>query len=320
MERVFTRLCTLPHVASRLQDSERYIPLQSLLGPFTFPVDMFRRRLQNGSQQFGDFAAFPSDSRLRVKAFKYKKLLDLILSLFQRFRFDTKHLKVERVFCMLDGVTLEEVSETRDLSEAYEKVTSFSFFFEVSSEEPDMEEEAMNEVDEVMDKMLADNRNAAQKANARGGPELRKRKREAYFANRNECNSSYHAEKESMDLSAIFTTPTDIGRMIEASMGNSHMVFKEQQYMKNCPFAFSKLFSVSKLHREGDARLRADFFVQDPIHGTCLDVCSSLSFSVLSDDFSAEFFPYFGFPDIRSSDSTFWSHYLRTPLLVQCAI
>ena len=151
MERVFTRLCTLPHVASRLQDSERYIPLQSLLGPFTFPVDMFRRRLQNGSQQFGDFAAFPSDSRLRVKAFNYKKLLDLILSLFQRLRFDTKHLKVERVFCMLDGVTLEEVSETRDLSEAYEKVTSFSFFFEVSSEEPDMEEEAMNEVDEVMD-------------------------------------------------------------------------------------------------------------------------------------------------------------------------
>jgi hypothetical protein len=75
--------------------------------------------------------------------------------------------------------------------------------------------------------------------------------------------------------------------------------------MKNCPFAFSKLFSVSKLHREGDARLRADICVQDPIHGTCLDVCSSLSFSILSDDFSAEFFPYFGFPDIQSSDSTF---------------
>jgi hypothetical protein len=305
MEQVFTRLCTLPHVASRLQDNERYVPLQSLLGPFTFPVEMFRRRLQNGSQQFGDFAEFPSDSRLRVTAFNYKKMLDLVLALFQRLRFSAKHLKVDRVFCMMDGVTMESVSETRDLSEAYEKVESFNFFFEVSSEEIEMEEEVMNEVDDIMDQMLEDNRNASVKAAARGGPELRKRKREAYFANRNECNSSYNANKESNDLSSIFTTPTDVGRMIEASMGQSHMVFKEQHYMKNCPFAFSKLFSVAKLHREGSARLRAKNYVQDPIHGTCLDVCATLSFSILSDDFSAEFFPYFGFPDIRSSESTF---------------
>jgi hypothetical protein len=188
---------------------------------------MFRRRLQNGSQQFGDFAEFPSESRLRVKAFNYKKMLDLILSLFQRLRFDTKHLKMERVLCMLDGVTHETVRDTRDLSEAYEHVQSFSLFFEVSSEEVEMDEELLHEVDEVMDKMLEDNRNAALKANARGGPELLKRKREAYFANRNECNSSYNANKESLDISAIFTTPTDVGRMIEASMGNSHMVFKE---------------------------------------------------------------------------------------------
>jgi hypothetical protein len=47
---------------------------------------MFRRRLQNGSQQFGDFAEFPSDSRLRVTAFNYKKMLDLVLALFQRSR------------------------------------------------------------------------------------------------------------------------------------------------------------------------------------------------------------------------------------------
>jgi hypothetical protein len=40
---------------------------------------------------------------------------------------------------MMDGVTMESVSETRDLSEAYEKVESFNFFFEVSSEEIEME-------------------------------------------------------------------------------------------------------------------------------------------------------------------------------------
>ena len=62
-------------------------------------------------------------------------------------------------------------------SQSLRKGRVFQLFFEVSSEEIEMEEEVMNEVDDIMDQMLEDNRNASVKAAARGGPELRKRKR-----------------------------------------------------------------------------------------------------------------------------------------------
>ena len=303
MENVFTRLCTLPHDPQGMEDAERYIPLGSLLGPFTFPSNMFRRRLQNGSQQFGDFANFPSDGNMRVKALNYKKLLDLILALFQKLRSEGKQLRVERVFCMLDGTKMDNVLDSRDLSEAYEHVKSFSFYFEYGADDNHAEEIDLGEIDDLIDMILAENLTAVRKARAK--PEMRKKMRHAYFANRNATSSHYNTDKESRDFSETLTSTTDVGRLIEGSLGSSHMIFKEHRYMRQCPFAFSRLFSVAKLYGEQDPMLPAEYCVQDPIHGTVFDVCACMSFSILSDDFSQENFTWFAFPDILQLESTF---------------
>ena len=303
MENVFTRLCTLPHDPEGMEDTERFVPLSSLLGPFSFPFAMFRRRLQNGSQQFGDFANYPSDGQMRVKALNYKKLLDLILALFQKLRSDAKQLRVERVFCMLDGAKLEDVLRSRDLSEAYEHVHSFSFYFEFGADDNHAEDIDLGEVDDLLDVILAENLAAVRKARAK--PEMRKKMRHAYFANRNATSSHYNTDKESRDFSETLTSTTDVGMFIEGSLGSSHMVFKEHRYMRQCPFAFSRMFSVAKLYGEQDPMLPAEYCVQDPIHGTCFDVCACISFSILSDDFSQENFTWFAFPDILQMESTF---------------
>ena len=132
-----SRLTVLPHVANLMTEEQRIVPVQSLVGPFDFPMHVFQRKLQLGNQLFGDFAKFDSDAWKCAEAFSHKKLMDVMLRLFDRMHSGPQRPRAKRVFCLV-GLSEEALAEGKDanwvrqcgdLAEAYSAVDKFSFYF-----------------------------------------------------------------------------------------------------------------------------------------------------------------------------------------------
>ena len=309
-----SRLAIIPHLENEIDEVERYVPLTSLVGPFTFPIEMFRRKLQLGNQTFGDFALYPSDSRERARAFNYKKLLDVLLYLFDRLSKAPRNLCGIRVLCLMklkNGHTaqwIRDPSSCGDLAKAYNGVESFIFFIEVTKKGNDAEEDAgafcdadFRDLDDIMQTLFEqDSGDKSDKS--------RKRRHDAYFANRNEVHpDSYNLDKNSLDLVEVLRTPLDVGKMLEAVLGNSGVSHLDDRKLLNAlPYALSKTFNASYLYSQGSARIPYEFVDPfHPIHGECVDLCKGLTFSILSDDFAREHFCRFAFPDIRRVTTDF---------------
>jgi hypothetical protein len=300
-----SRLSVIPNIEHECADVDRFIPLASLIGPFEFPLWAFRRKLQQGNQVFGDFALFPSDPRKRAQAFNHKKLMDLMVYIFDRLSKAPRNLEAKRVVLFVkleDGTTAEYIRhQCSDLGEAYAKVESFVFFIEVfkkNNGEDDVLEYAeadYRDLDDVMDLLFqSDVREKDNKG--------LKRKRAAYFANRNEIEEeTYNLDKESLDLTDIFRSPVDVGRMIEALFGNSGLSRSDdKKNLHDLPYALSKIFNPASLYADGNPRAPVEYIEPyHSVHGECLDLCRGLSFSLLSDDFTRDVFGRFVFPDIR---------------------
>lgn len=299
-----SRLSVIPNIENEVSEIERFVPLSSLVGPFEFPLWTFRRKLQQGNQNFGDFALFPSDPVKKAKAFNHKKMMDVMVFLFERMTKAPRNLEAKRVILFVrlaDGTTKEYVRETSsDLGDAYSRVVSFMFFIEVFKKGT-VEESGEVECGDADFRDLDDAMSLLFESEIRD-KDGKKRKRAAYFCNRNETDEeTYNLHKESLDLTDIFKSPVDVGRMIEALYGNSGLTrADERKALCDLPYAFSKLFNPAHLYGEGSARMPAEFI--EPYHsvnGESLDLCSGLSFSLLSDDFTREVFGRFVFPDIR---------------------
>lgn len=300
-----SRLSVIPNIENEVSEIDRFVPLSSVVGPFEFPLWTFRRKLQQGNQNFGDFALFPSDPVLKAKALNHKKLMDVMLFLFEKLSKSPRNLEAKRVILhvkLLDGVTKEYVrEESPDLGDAYSKVESFVFYVEVfkkgtgdeAAEDVECGDADFRDLDDAMTMLF--------ETEIRD-KDSKKRKRAAYFCNRNETDEElYNLNKESQDLTDIFKSPVDVGRMVEALYGRSGLTrADEKKNLCDLPYAFSKIFNCAHLYGEESPRVDGDMV--EPYHsvnGESLDLCRGLTFQILSVDFAREVFGRFIFPDIR---------------------
>jgi hypothetical protein len=92
---------------------QRFVPIKSLVGPFDFPITIFQRRLQLRCQLRGEFAKYDSDAQKSAVAFSYKKLMDIMLRLFDRLFTAPQRLRAKRVFCLV-RLKKEAIAEGKD--------------------------------------------------------------------------------------------------------------------------------------------------------------------------------------------------------------
>jgi len=315
-----SRLNFIPHNADLMSDGQRYVPVNSLVGPFDLHMSVMQRRLQLGNQLFGEFGKYESDARKAAVAFSYKKLMDVGLRLFDRLHNAPNRLRAKRVFCLVRltkeaiaaGKDAEWVRNCGDLAEAYSAVDMFSFYFEVVKKTETEEEEDLSADMRDLDDIVAE---SFKKTEEEKGVVDHKKMREkrardgfSFAANKNQQSSAYNSQRESCDLSMTFSTSFEFGQMIYGSVGRFFPLHHTdgQKELSELPYAPSRVFNLAAIfdrcqdegNRE-ECRLPMEFITMSEIHGQCIDLCKGLSFSLLTEDFRRNHFGDLAFPDIR---------------------
>ena len=134
-----TRLTNIPNMADQMNDAQRLVAFSALVGPFDYLLSSFERKLQMGNQLMGDMGKFDSNALCAAKAFTSKKLMDVMLRIYDRMHHSPEHLEAKSIFCLVrlkpqaiaEGKDAEWVRNCDDLEEAYTAVDRFSFYFEV---------------------------------------------------------------------------------------------------------------------------------------------------------------------------------------------
>jgi hypothetical protein len=304
-----------------MSDEKRYVPLKNLVGPFTFPIEYFQRRLQVGNQSFGDFANYESNAMKRAVSFNYKKLLDIFVRMFEElfYQGDESKRSIEaRYVYMLARTTdrsdrSEFVREQVDLAASYEEIESFVFFVEVSRRE--------NHDAEDIDVSLSDLDNIIQetfvnvKADRRSSGDEQEAKRRKTAATKIHASFNcqqpnvYDCTRTSLDLSSIMTSPVDFGRIVQAAVTPVNVQTNRDSKTKLCEleYAPSKIFDAHAVYvasaDEGGAnpdRFPMEFVVHhETTDQMCLDLCAGLSFGLEPSQLRLEMCRFLGFPDIR---------------------
>ena len=312
-----------------MSEDERFVPLRSLVGPFDFPIDFFRRKLQAGNQNFGDFARYESDASQSAKAFCHKKLMDVMLFIFDRLRNGPKRLVARKVYCLVrmresaiaEGKDAEWLRNCGDLSDAYAAVRTFSFFIEVekktegNDDVDDDVETDFKDLDDIVQGLYrpAENEEGATKPPPVDPAKKRKRGNEAFLAGKNQQGLLFNIDNTSSDLSETITSNFIFGQTICGAIGNYRVTDGDQQKdLRDLPYAPSRVFNLQALwERCGDGiiaeeeRLPREFIAQTEVHGPCIDLCKGLSFGVLTEDFKRGHFGLLAFPDIRKTDEDY---------------
>jgi hypothetical protein len=318
------RMTVTPNIAENMSDEKRYIPLKNLVGPFSFPMKYFQRRLQIGNQYLGDFAPYRSDERLRAQSFNHKRLLDVFIRMFEELFFQEdeskRKLEARYAYCLVRTHDRfdhsEEIRSHTDLSESYELVESFVFFVEVcrrANEEYPDDDLDFSDLDDIVESSI---RNLhGQRKSTGDEQELKRRK---LFATKLHASFNcqhpnvYDCTKESCDLST-FTNPVEFGRVVQASgIPVSVSVNKDSKSkLSTLDYAPSKIFNAyevfTKANDEGaddNDRMPMEFCVFHEDTGQwCLDLCKGLSFDLEPPQLRLELFPLLGFPDIRQRET-----------------
>ena len=154
-----TRLTNIPNLV--MPAEERFVPFKSLVGPFDFFLNSFERKLQMGNQLMGDMGKFDSNALCAAKAFTSKKLMDVMLRIYDRMHNSPQRLEAKSIFCLVrlkpqaiaEGKDAEWVRNCDDLAEAYAAVDRFSFYFEVIKKTESSEDDNtadMRDLDEIV--------------------------------------------------------------------------------------------------------------------------------------------------------------------------
>jgi hypothetical protein len=311
-----------PNIAEHMSDEKRYVPLKSLIGPITVPIEMFQRRLQVGNQSLGDFAQYESNQMKRAISFNYKKLMDVFVRLFEDlfYQDDESKLKIEARYVHLLCRTTDREDHTAwirdqvDLAASYEKIESFVFFVEVRRRENAEEEEEMelSDIDDIVEKTFVDIKGERKSSGDEQEAKRRKLVAIKLQASYNCQQALYNCTRDSLDLSAIFTNPVDFGRVIQAAVTPVTVALNRDSKSKlsELEYAPSKVFNTYKTYmasvEEGSGapdRVPHEFVTyHDATRQHCLDLCAGLSFGLEPNQIRLELFRFLGFPDIRQVD------------------
>ena len=316
-----TRVTAIPNIAEQMNEASRLVSYESLVGPFDYLLTSFQRKLQMGNQLMGDMGKFDSNAPCAAKAFASKKLMDVMLRIYERMHNSPQRLKAKRIICLVrlkaeaiaEGKDAEWVRNCGDLAEAYAAVDRFSFYFEVMKKsETESEEDGitadMRDVDEIVaesfkkddgDKMPVD-------------PVLLRKKRardlDCFLANKNQQTETYNAQHDSGDLSMTFSTAMEYGQMMNGSVGDLYAINSTDgdKDLADLPYAPSRVFNLSAIAERCNtpnareaARLPKEFHTLSEVLGDCIDLCKGLSFTLTAEDFRRNHFGYLAFPDIR---------------------
>ena len=314
-----SRLQIHPHISTSMTDENRYVPLKSLVGPFDFPMDYFRKRLQIGNQVFGDFAMFESDPEQKAKAFCHKKMMDTMLLIFEElyyFSEKPRKIKAKGVFCFLHTksdagpeVDARWLRSREDLSESYSMIDKFSFFIEVvrtNGEEGDSSSNEMSDLDDIVNQAFK-TRDTAKRTGDQFEAKKRKVGESAFDCNENKQNIIYNSSKDSCDLSETFFTPYDFGSMLFATVGPVPLNASLDLTTSLCDLVYapSKMFNANSIYQNSlddscEEGIRIpDHLIHFHLGEPCIDLCAGLSFGLLATQFRRSFFLGLGFPDMR---------------------
>jgi hypothetical protein len=319
-----SRLAVSPNIAESMSDEKRYVPLENLVGPYTFQIDMFQRRLQVGNQSFGDFAPYESNQMKRAVAFNYKKLMDMFIRTFEElfYQGDDSKRKIEakNVYLVCRTKDREDhsawIREQTDLAAAYGKIESFVFFIEVCRRDDTVDEGlAMNlsDLDDIVQRTFI--QIGAERRPTGDEHEIKRRKVTAtkVHANAN-CQQlgTYDHTQESCDLSGIMSSPVDWGRVVHAAVAPVAVCINRdcKANLSDLEYAPSRMFSAKSVYDaavdEGSAapdRVPREFVTyHEASRQTCLDLCAGLSFCLEPPQLRLESFRLVRLPDIRQTD------------------
>lgn len=326
------RLPVKPIVVSNPEHRHRYVPIKSLVGPFSFPIRDFRGSLMISNGKFGAFSEYSTDPNKATVAFNRKKLLDIMLHILERLKEDGPEAKlnlcITRVLLIVNenfdwvgadstdsqGVNYPNWTRSRlDLSEAYERVASFEFFFEVASRGGyDINEENYRDLDYIMEDLISknvDRRNKIlQGGNARDDfppPQKRQRVQDAAMCAINVRSAQYHFGTDSQDTAECYTSRQDVKRLMAVMFNEDMYGIRPSSNMRMAPCSFALHFCFGNTVAMG--RLSENDPLNDlisPPHdermdGACLDLKEALAFEIDPSDMSRTVFLNFMFPDIR---------------------
>lgn len=335
------RMTVSPNVPENLSDERRFVPLQNLVGPFTFPIEYFQRRLQVGNQSFGDFAQYQSNQMKRAIAFNYKKLLDIFVRVFEELFYQGEESKrtieARYAYCLARTTDRSDRSEwirdQIDLADAYEAVESFVFFIEVCRREnvedagPDI---SLDDLDDIVEETFVNVR--AERRSTGDELEVKRRKVLATKLHASfNCQQPnvYDCTRESCDLSAIFTNPVDFGRVVQAAVTpvtvstnrDSKAKLGELEYSPSRVFNAHATYLASMEEGSPNAdRMPHEFIAyHEGTRQTCLDLCAGLSFGLEPPQIRLEMFRFLGFPDIRQRDQADVISYPDDATLIRAA-
>lgn len=316
-----------PNLAEHMSDEKRYVPLKNLVGPFTFPLEFFQRRLQVGNQCFGDFAQYESNQMKRAISFNYKKLLDVFVRIFEELfyqREDSKRrIEARYAYCIVRTHDRENrsdyIREQVDLADSYENVESFVFFIEVCRRENTDGEECpdinLSDIDDIVQETFLNVR--AERKSTGDEAEVKRRKVLATKLHASfNCQQTnvYDCTRESCDLSSIFTNPVDFGRVVQAAVTPVTVSPNRDAKVRLCELEYSpsRVFDAHATYAssadEGAAnpdRMPLEFVTyHEATRQTCLDLCAGISFGLEPSQIRLEMFRCLGFPDIRQVDDS----------------
>ena len=318
------RMTVSPNVPENLSDERRFVPLKNLVGPFTFPIEYFQRRLQVGNQSFGDFGQYQSNQMKRAIAFNYKKLLDIFVRTFEELFYqgeDSKRtIEARYAYCLVRTSDRSDrsdwIREQVDLADAYETVESFVFFIEVcrrDNAEADAPDMSFDDLDNIIQETFVNVR--AERRSTGDELEVKRRKVLATKLHASfNCQQPnvYDCTRESCDLSAIFTNPVDFGRVVQAAVTPVTVSTNRDSKAKlgDLEYSPSRVFNAYDTYvasaDEGSAtadRMPHEFITyHEGTRQTCLDLCAGLSFGLEPPQIRLEMFRFLGFPDIRQRD------------------
>jgi hypothetical protein len=319
------RLTVTPNIKDHMSDDKRFVPLKSLVGPFSFPIDMFQRRLQVGNQTLGDFAHYESNQMKRAISFNYKKLMDVFVRMFEElfYQADDSKRRIEARYVHLLARTKDRedhstwIRDQVDLAAAYEKIESFVFFIEVcrreNADNDDPAELNLSDTDDIVQETFVNVRSERRST----GDEMEVKRRRVLATKLQatyNCQQPkvYDCTRDSCDLSAIFTNPVDFGRVILAAVTPVTVQTNRDAKARLCDleYAPSKVFSAHLAYmasiNEGAAtgdRMPTEFIkFHEDSRQMCLDLCAGLSFGLEPPQIRLEMFRNVGFPDIRQTE------------------
>lgn len=322
-QREAIRMTVTPNTEENMNDEKRYVPLKNLIGPFTFPLQYFQRRLQIGNQCFGDFAAYESNSFKRATSFNHKRLLDVFVRVFEKLFYQPEEskrkLEARYAYCLVRTTDRQDhsmwIRDQIDLADSYDKVESFVFFIEVcrrANEEEPGENLDFSDLDDIIEETFLDV--GMDRRSTGDEQEIKRRKTLA-----TKLHASYNCQQpnvydctsESCDLST-FMNPVDFGRVLLA-VGVPITVSANRDSkvrLGELDYAPSKVFDAYGVYmrsvEEGSLeteRLPSEFIVyHEETEQMCLDLCAGLSFDLEPPQIRLELFRYLGFPDVRQTN------------------